>query len=550
MTTFGVELECVLMFPEDYTVKNPHKDYKFRPHQINGIYLLHDVLAKPFTAECPRHDCTETHEYYLPLRGTDPKEGHDSNDYTRWQVTCDVSVDLTKEKEQPMLPANIQVAGLEIISRILNINKPTTCPSGQTDHHGGIMAFPWQWEIFHMLRVLNDHFSTTANHRLTTNENCGLHVHIGNGIESLPVKSVQSMMALFTAFERQLDSMNSTPRIGGCYRSTMETSMPIPRYQGPRRYNYVNETGFVTVNETTGEYCRPMSGLHLDFAVGEIVPDLREPGLRDQTVMFPNKLKAVDSNLALALRKNNPLSWLYTVMSVVAIQDINDYIEVAGGQEGKNLSINFDNVTDEPSKSESKETLEFRSHVASLDAAKICAWVDVVSKMAHFCATATYSHLAKALIDGFQNADFSFVNLAELVGASEKTQNHYRKALGKDYAIKRWAKIAKQEIMAADDMSRSGLIATIEKTRLYHKQQNHVEEKIRHKFEDGLYGVMPRSVGVRIMGPRANEPAAEPLFTAIDDWFDPHPSSPFTPETSDSGRLESEETDSEHGRTE
>lgn len=515
MFTFGVELECVLIYPREYASGEIRKGDHNRQRVIHGIHLVHTVLAKPFVAECPRQDCKVKHKYNFPLHNS----ALSKNDYSGWQVTDDVSVGLDEDYK---LPFNLRTVGIEIVSRVLNVHTPTPDPNGQTDHHGGTMAFPWQWEVFHLLCVLNAHFSTTRNQRLFVNSSCGLHVHIGNGTDKkgFPAKTARSMMALFTAFERQLDSIISTPRIGGCNRSSFVYRMPIPKYGGPRQYEYKSTAEFNTVNETDGGHCRPMSGLHLEFAAGEIDPKARQTTIFSHTPKFPDDAKRADPQLALSMSKNNPLSWLYTVMSTIKIQDITEYAETPARQGGgHSSSINFENLNDTPLEKEAKQTIEIRLHDPSLDAAEICAWVDVAHHMVEFCTSTGDSQLAKIMVSNMANADFSFLDLAKILKVSQRTQDHFQKVLGDDYAIKRWAKIRKQELKRTDDVSVAEAVAKTQQDRLVFKTQSCVYEKIRHKFEDGLYGLMSREVGRRVMGARADEEAANPLFTARDDWF-------------------------------
>ncbi|GAB7349988.1 hypothetical protein MBLNU459_g0672t1 [Dothideomycetes sp. NU459] len=274
--------------------------------------------------------------------------------------------------------------------------------------------------------------------------------------------------------------------------------MNQPKYEGRRKYDYISENEFESVNEESGGFCRPMSGIHFATAVGELGSSL-EDATEVQSQVFPNRLKAVNPRLASSLRDINVLAWLYTIMSTTSICDSKDYCEV---QPGHTSSLNLDGVSDDPSMDQLRQTVEFRSHAGTLDPAEI--------------------YVAKVVLKKWATCHFSFIDLAKLVGVSKRTWTHIDKRQCENYAVKRWKKAKKLEESLDDDISQRKLIELIEQTRMQQEKKSHVKEKIRHKLEDCLYGVYPKTLGYFVLGPfKACSKDAQPLFSRSEEWYQP-----------------------------
>lgn len=86
------------------------------------------------------------------------------------------------------------------------------------------------------------------NYRTNINASCGLHVHVGNGVEGLPVDAIRNLTAYLWTFEPQLNQIHPRIRHDNAYcRSLMKST-----YLGKRQHPQVTrKEGLETIIETT-----------------------------------------------------------------------------------------------------------------------------------------------------------------------------------------------------------------------------------------------------------------------------------------------------------
>lgn len=63
-----------------------------------------------------------------------------------------------------------------------------------------------------------------SNFGLYTNDNCGLHVHVGNESSGFELRTLQNFCSLITAFDRQLDSLHPYDRLQTPYAKSTRTA--------------------------------------------------------------------------------------------------------------------------------------------------------------------------------------------------------------------------------------------------------------------------------------------------------------------------------------
>lgn len=111
MITFGVELEFVLLYPH---------------HELDDDYaceLVRKALNRPISLPCTVTECPyDSHEYHLPLNSSP------STNYSYHRVTQDSSVS-PDEDEEASIPMSYQFCGVEIVTRVMNFDEPTSFPN-------------------------------------------------------------------------------------------------------------------------------------------------------------------------------------------------------------------------------------------------------------------------------------------------------------------------------------------------------------------------------------------------------------------------------------
>ncbi|KAF1354728.1 hypothetical protein BDV97DRAFT_89047 [Delphinella strobiligena] len=521
--TFGIEIECVLIYPSSLV-----EHQSTRARQILGELVEKQIHERPMRLPCRRFDCNEMHEYPISIFEQEPAY----NRYGRWTISYDASVCQTEKERawlrRPQPPGVLQPYssyGLEIKSRILNFHGSTLNPDAQGSEHDqetehGPVEPEWRQEIAHILEQLNA-FNLTRDYRCYVNHTCGLHIHIGKAKHELSFDSLRGTLSLFTAFERQMDAVLTTRRIGSWYGD-----MRLPCVSSlTEDYDYEedeeNESAF---------YCQPVSTAHIwrlrnvltsikrssepppyilddaeqmeeDIHVGYVPPptttDAVLSGVGEQR--FPSQEMArSDPRIQRAVRDYHVLGWLYVLNNARTLQDLKDFWpeKNTGGHDS---AFNIENI--QPQADNQKQTLEIRCHPASLDFGEISPWIDTIVFMVEYSGSVTATELITLATANWGLGEYTFADLAESVGATDATQAFYRDRLFQpNYASQRRDRI----VMKQDETSPlAPLLSIVEEDRVLERSQNAVNERIREKFEGGLYGKQPYKLFREIAGPVA-----------------------------------------------
>lgn len=522
--TFGIEIECVLVYPFKL-VEHNHT----RARQIIEVLVQKQLLDKPMRLSCRRPDCSELHEYHISIYATEPVR----NKYSKWTISYDPSVYMTNEERLWLRPPGQKNThtfyGLEIKSRILNFHGSTPDPDAQGIEHyqeneHGPVESEWRQEIAHILERLNA-FNHTRDFRCYVNNTTGLHIHVGKTKHQLSFESLRGTLSMFTAFERQIDAVLTTGRIGW-----FDGDMRLPSVESlTEDYNF--EEGDNTFTSTT--YCQPVSTAHLwrlrnvltsmkissepppfalddaqqmeqNIHVGYVPPptttDAILSGLSGQS--FPSQEMArSDPRIQRAIRDYHVLGWLYVLNKARTLQDLKDFWPEKN-EGGHQSAFNMENIQPQAGESQ-KQTLEIRCHPGSLDFGEISAWIDTIVSMVEYSGSVTATELVTLVISNWGVGTYTFADLAGSVGATDATQAFYRdKLFQPGYASQRRDRI----VSAQDDttpLPLAGLLLIVEKTRVLERSQNAVNEKIREKLEGGFYGKQPYKLFREIAGPVA-----------------------------------------------
>ena len=180
LMTFGIELECIAVFPPDL-FENDERNY--HADAISALSLA--CMKRGINSS--GHESVDDDEVW----------GDDIGDtYSRWCFKDEGGLYLSK-KEREALPDvldNYTIEALEVSSRCFNFE-----------------GDDWQKE----LRLVLDAFHELEARGVlfVTNATTGYHIHVGFGQMVMPLRTAKSVLQLCTGFEDRLDALYSTSRI-------------------------------------------------------------------------------------------------------------------------------------------------------------------------------------------------------------------------------------------------------------------------------------------------------------------------------------------------
>ncbi|KAI9708487.1 MAG: hypothetical protein M1820_003948 [Bogoriella megaspora] len=371
--------------------------------------------------------------------------------YSKWNVVGDASAKPTSE-ERALLDDSWEFWGIEVKSRVFRYKED------------------WKGEIQAVLAKLNRHFSSPdSQYRILVNENCGLHVHVGNRREGFPLRTIKSLLQLTTAYERCFDALHSWTRI----TDLLDLTQCVP----PSMY-YVNEV-------------RRRAQLHIGAEKGE---DEVTAGLKNSP---------------------SPSAWLVLIEDA---RDLPGLLQLQGGEERHNAYSLLNLTESSPGGSSrasskermqplpfethdeydlpygaSKRTIEYRQHHGTLNFREIEAWISIVAfvtQWAHYATDGERVTIFKPkrflaeksdilnLLDGLRYED-AYGN-PEFV-QSEALQFYRSRRRNPQPSGNVIESIFPKSPLHA-------MFAQVEKIRAFHTNWACVQAKISHKAKSGMYG--------------------------------------------------------------
>ncbi|KAL9583334.1 MAG: hypothetical protein Q9212_002766 [Teloschistes hypoglaucus] len=234
--TFRVEIELVVCYDiRRYERFLPSGYEVFGEPEASLRYLgpedaLLNRLVRADIIECLRRKGVPVHGLSQAPKGPDK--------ISCWTVSYDVSIGTTTERRTNEWD-EARYTGVEIISPALDYSQSSFV------------------QIQQVIDILKQNFT------VTTNETCGLHVHVGNRSHGFPLTTVKNLGLLVAAFERQFNSLHPSERIErfhGMYRPPTrawgESAVPetiaseIERHDDlcelVKKLNCVKRSGYVT----------------------------------------------------------------------------------------------------------------------------------------------------------------------------------------------------------------------------------------------------------------------------------------------------------------
>lgn len=341
--TFGIELEFIALYAKTYKWSHPQYETVAGTIETGAGGAIFWALLQAG----------------IPATGWEPDYwANDAESYSRWTVESD-SLWLSKG-EQELLPAGYKQESIEISSPIFRLG-----------------ADDWQVQIRAVFDVLA-HVEASTGCRFIANASTGFHVHVGNGAgQKMPLETAKKILQLTTAFERVLDQLHASNRIG------MPGDYCIHFSNAPLSFFHQNN-GFNTPDAVLFDWLASIEGQSSHEGLAEL---FRLPG---GDAKFPGITEKID------------------------------YCH--------NSSVNVENccedVDAERYASDLKGTVEFRQHTGTLDLLDILAWTSLTVRLAEYCHEVSDMEFLALCAQGVDTG-FGVRDLLSAVGVHGDVVEHY-----------------------------------------------------------------------------------------------------------------------------
>ena len=511
-TTIGIELEFVLLCRSDRCQSYVDAGACDELEEAAQI-IIWETLAQTIETDCLIQGCDQKHGRRLPLKTLDARDSLDSRvTYSGWIVHDDITVELTLDEQILCAEEEFMSFGIEISSRIMNFNKPTPCP-GPRGHHDD--AYDWRFEIGHVLELLD----TTLNNphcpdfRILVNSNCGFHVHVGGQHPEAWPHISRGITTLYTAFERHIDRVLPTYRIGS-YSTLDGTSVRLHEpLQRSLVFPFVQDTSFFplqgidndasydypAMEERTG-FSKPLSLVHMAatsslYAYRSAVETSAPPNARNIPSFLLTPTASRDRELQASMTRLHIPAWMFRIMSTRGVSDLKGIWPRS--TYCHDTAVNLEHISDDISARAmrlAKYTIEFRAFPGTLEIWFALAWVELQAKMMEACANSTSRQIVIYALERWSSQTFTIVQLAQELGASPHTVECFRQMLTEDFARGVYDAASANEDLYQETTTSLKRIMQLNRDDRYNATfHRHVEEKIRWKFERGLYGKFPKT---------------------------------------------------------
>lgn len=199
----------------------------------------------------------------------------------------------------------------------------------------------------------------------------------------------------------------------------------------------------------------------------------------------------------------NVPSWLLLIMRAPTVKRLIQRFHTSKG-----AMLNLDKADDHYPPE--KQHIEVRPHTGSIDYAEVSAWVNLIISLLETCSSrVSPDELCTYLTASWKDPKYTLVDLASYVGASQSTQDFYGNMLSREYARRRYdAQMAK----VSRDFPLHRFIRAVEGKRRKLIDRSAIDERIRCKFLNGLYGRAPRALLCHFLGTDQIDQASAPLL--------------------------------------
>lgn len=452
--TVGCEFEFLVC------VHQPDRDVHTIDWAKNQVLA---ALRQPRLLKCGC--CRSEFQHHLKVGEIDQEEH-----YHKWQVDDDITV-------HGGYPGGYDMFPMEVKSRVLKYRLPPKDAS-KCKHEPSYIQ-----EMESAIERINTWFDGKIENYdrmracVLTNDSCGMHVHIGNGIGNpIPFNVVKRVLAFSVENEKIIEELHSVDRIGG----TRIITQTLDNNPAPTVYR--NQRGKELFNQ-------PLSSCFLELAYRSRLKLWR---LEEGTEATIRAKEEADPKCAYDIGKW--AEWLSKVDDVEILSK-----ELFYGH-GRNCVVN---VTECPSRKHTNDqimrkklTIEFRQHCGTLLPTLTTSFVNLVANIVLKCADTNDNAFYEGLHgrSPFPAEGYKLENLCKALKCDKSTTETYKalrehkenpitEALDREYSLSR---VKKNERRAFDArLPLRDALDTMQETKFNRKKN---DAAIYTKLKHGGYG--------------------------------------------------------------
>ena len=470
--TVGCELEFILV----YRKKPTEEDLTYK----QGVNIIRAAFQEPLEVVC--QSCRRNDQFILPLNE------YDTNDRDKWEIELEGLYPNEEIFALGVHRENYGCKGIEVKSRILGAeacHQKKCCGKGVTIEE----------EITAVLERLRSYFrrldgkGPTAKHYIYVNSSCGFHVHVRvnepEKSDLWPLASLQKLLSLQVACERQLDSMHAVGRINGFIfdEEIGLRKQPFPRHPAieSKIYNQPLSMFLIANADRKRRRDREQRGDDLVRTGYEI----------DESQASKNAKEDPNEHLSIWLARRLPDidSWITQIQSTQELQDVVNLIK---GTNGKFCVFNTENIKLNNKAKPKKDTVEFRQCRGTLSVDEVIHHISFVMHMVVYCHLIREKEFYSLI--GSQGAllesQFSIFSLLERIKCSNATRKHYGNLLDDKKGV--WPESLEDDYKYLESIISheplAALACAVIKQEIKSVNPQLAEKRIRFKLTYGGYG--------------------------------------------------------------
>lgn len=475
--SLGVEFELLVLeqFPEgDGAFRLPNGP----AHVSHGLSLVSSVFKKAIPVGCL--SCKETHNITLDSHQQTPDEP--LSDHAVWNIVTDDTVKLDSNDQLHIWKNKCSSYAAEVTSRVFYADQKILQGAKRETRQSHVHNYTYQEEIAGVLNALHRSFDTGRGKELTINKTCAFHVHIGNGSFGFPLQTVKNVLCIYVAFERLIDGMHTTTRIGGSALAICAlNSREIPPGddvvgQYPAAHDIYN---------------KPLTDHLISSAYVIRRNDKRHQEDKLKMNRYPTTGMEGNPALVKAASGFDTKSFIEVIQqapNLGALQQLFARTATIDKEvEKKKTDINILNLS-EPADTNRTNTIEFRQHAGVMTFEEILPWIDFVQALVRYAHSETAEGVRDVCAIAANDPDFKLKGLFELLNVSQETQSYY---LNRTANITDDAVPAKSKQATVNDPIQS-LVQKLAAQRKAESDPEAVAKAVRTKFRLGGYGQYSR----------------------------------------------------------
>jgi hypothetical protein len=485
--TLGVEFEFLVLECYEIIQEPTREQLATAAYKLS---LLKEPLSKPIQFTCS--SCGEIHDYIPPSKAQ--KEQREGSNPKLWNVLGDDSMKLKFRQFVDLREDHCGVYGVELTSRALSKDDVKQTTQSISDDANHFHTITYQEEVSGILDALQKAFNTPPpvdghhhSRRLLVNNTCALHVHVGNGLAGFTVQTVKNLLSIYTAFERVIDEMHATSRIGG---SALALT-PL---------NEFSDVGLNTNNMAdSGRLFSDVFNMALTerFVSNAYVTrrnDNHTPELKAERKLYPDGLMDSDPVLKEVASRFDSEAFVDVIQKAPNIKSLREMLSDCSEN---SVSITHliaddgDQIISDLRPYKRFNTIEFRQHAAVTDAKEALPWIDFVQALVTYANSQSVEKIMSDCKRAATDPRFDLKAMFELLHVGQETRQYY---LGRsNESIQHSIEAVRMEIEsfgAADPFRK--ISSDLLNERANGHDRDKVLKTIRDKFKEGGYGQFSR----------------------------------------------------------